>query len=389
MLPCTGVGLANHLNTRPKRIMFITTQHSHTVPSNAYRQPMLRTGYEFMIGRRTSKMFCTSAEDDGTVVSISSKGMVVEYKNGEQDGIPLGRVYGKAEGTVYPHDITTQLKPGQKFKKGAILAYNQKFFEPDFKDPSEVVMKTSAMVNVAFMEAPSTHEDSSTISPALAKLLETEVTKVKSYVEKFEKSIHHLKTGNEKVNPRDILMIIEGEITANAGNFSEDSINTLKRLPRSAPRAGVTGVVEKVEVFYHGDKRDMSPSLKQITDRSDAMMSQICKATNVPVISGRVTEEYRVSGTPLDLDHAEIRIYITTKAPSGVGDKVIFGHQMKSTIAEVHRGEIRADDGTVVDAVFSYRSVAARGAHSPALMGTTISLLENIAARACKTYFGE
>lgn len=334
-------------------------------------------------------MFCTAAEENGVVVSVSSKGMVVEYENGERDGIPLDRVYGKAEGTVYPHDIMTQLKPGQKFKKGAILAYNQKFFEPDFKDPTEVIMKTNATVNVAFMEAPSTHEDSSTISPALGKLLETEVTKVKSYVVKFEQSIHHLKTAGEKVNPRDVLMIIEDEITANAGNFSEDSINTLRRLSHSAPRAGLSGVVERIEVFYHGDKRDMSPSLKQITDRSDAMTAQICKATNVQVISGRVTEEYRVSGTPLDLDHAEIRIYITTKAPSGVGDKVIFGHQMKSTIAEVHRGEIRANDGTVVDAVFSYRSVAARGVHSPALMGTTIPLLENIASRACKTYFGE
>ena len=380
--PCSTTDLA-------KRIMFITTQHSHTVPSSAYRQPMLRTGYEFMIGQRTSKMFCTAAEEDGKVISISSKGMIVEYKSGEKDGIPLDRVYGRAEGTVYPHDIVTPLKLGDRFKKGSVLAYNQKFFEPDFKDPSQVVMKTNATVNVAFMETSSTHEDSSTVSQELGELLQTEVTKVKSYVVKFEQSIHNLRSNGEKVSPRDILMLIEDEITSTAGNFSEDSVNTLKRLSHTAPRAGVSGIVERVEVFYHGDKRDMSYSLKAITDRSDAAMAQACRSTNTPTTTGRVSIEYRVSGTPLELDHAEIRIYITTKAPSGVGDKVIFGHQMKSTIAEVHRGEIRTDDGVPVDAIFSYRSVAARGAHSLALMGTTIPLLENIATRACNAYFGE
>lgn len=334
-------------------------------------------------------MFCTAAEDDGVVISMSAKGMIVEYKNGERDGIPLDRVYGRAEGTLYPHDIISQMKPGQKFKKGAILAYNQKFFEPDFKDPSEVVMKTNATVTVAFMEASSTHEDSSTISQELGQILETEVTKMKSYIVNFGQNIHHLKGIGERVTPRDVLMIIEDEITANAGNFSDDAVNTLRRLSNTSPRAGLSGVVERIEVYYHGDKRDMSSSLKSLTDKSDAAIAQACRASNSPVITGRVTSDYRVSGTPLELDKAEIRIYITTKAPSGVGDKVIFGHQMKSTIAEVHQGEIRTEDGAVIDAIFSYRSVAARGAHSPALMGTTIPLLEAVAKRACKTYFGE
>jgi hypothetical protein len=373
----------------PKRIMFISTQHSHTVASEAYRQPMLKTGYENVIGKRTSKLFCSAAEEDGVVESITEKGMVVRYASGEKDGIELGRLYGKAEGTTYPHDLVTGMKAGMKFKKGDILAYNTKFFEKDFRNPKEVALKINTVATVAFMEVPSTHEDSSTLSPSLSEKLQTEVIKMKSYIVQFTQNLRDVKQSGESVTPRDVLMIIEDEITAKSGSFSNESMDVLKRLSNAAPRAGVSGLIEKIEIFYHGEKRDMSATLKRLADKSDLEMSTRHKDSGQPNVTGRVTEEYRVAGKSLELDHAEVRIYISVKAPTGVGDKVVFGHQMKSTIAEVHSGQIYAEDGRPVDAVFSYRSVAARGVHSPALVGTTTTLLETIAKRAVKSFHGD
>ena len=49
-------------------------------------------------------------------------------------------------------------------------------------------------------------------------------------------------------------------------------------------------------------------------------MSNICRSSGKSVISGRVNNEYRVDGTPLTLDKAEIKIYITIETDSGVGD---------------------------------------------------------------------
>lgn len=369
--------------------MFISTQHSHTVASSAYRQPHLRTGYEFVIGKRTGKMFCTAAENDGVVQSVNEKGIVVKYADGTSDGIQLGRVYGKAEGTTYPHDLTTKLSAGQKFKKGDILAYNSKFFEPDFKNPAEVCLKTNSLATVAFMESPETHEDSCTLSPKYGSQLQTEVVKMKSYIVNFAQNLLDVKKVGETVEPRDVLMIIEDEITASGGSFSDASLSALRRLSNAAPRAGISGVIEKIGIFYHGEKRDMSPTLKRLADKSDTDMAHACKSSNQTVITGRVTEEYRVSGTPLALDKAEVRIYIAVHAPTGVGDKVVFGHQMKSTISKLHTGPIHTEDGMEVDAIFSYRSVAHRGVHSPVLMGTSIALLEKIKQRAVNLYFNE
>lgn len=369
--------------------MFIATQHSHTIASPAYRQPYVRTGYEFVIGKRTGKMFAYGAKEDGQVTAITEKGLIATYASGEQVGIELGRVYGKAEGTLYPHDIVTPYHVGEKFKRGDILVYNSKFFEPDFLEPKKIILKTSGTVMTAFMESNRTHEDSSSIGAHVGDMFKTEVTKVKSYTVNFTQNLLEVKKVGEVVSPKDILMIIEDEITASYGQFSDDALSTLKRLQNVAPRAGIKGTIERIEVFYHGDKRDMSPSLKKLADRSDTFMAETAKSTNRPIVNGKVTDEYRVNGTPLELDKAEIRFYVTSQAKTGVGDKAVFGHQMKSTVAEVHRGSIHTEEGGVVDATFSYTSVAARGVLSPAILGTTITLLDAIGQCAVKIYNGE
>lgn len=377
------------MNDNPKRVMFITTQHSHTIASAAYRQPYVRTGYESVIGQRTSKMFSTAAAEDGKVTAITDKGIIVTYKSGEQTGIELGRVYGKAEGTVYPHDLVTTFKEGDSFKKGDILSYNSKFFEKDFLNPKDVIFKTNAVVTVAFTETNQTHEDSCSISEELGARFKTEVTKIKSYIVDFKQNLLDVRKAGEKIEPKDILMIIEDEITAAHTQFSDDALSTLKRLSNVAPRAGVVATVEKIELFYHGDKQDMTASLKRLADKSDNDMAAAAKASGRPIVNGKVSDEYRVSGTPLELDKAEVRIYLTITNSTGVGDKVVFGHQMKSTIAEVHRGSIHTENGETVDATFSYGSVARRGVLSPAILGTTITLLDAISKNAAKLYFGE
>lgn len=366
--------------------MFITTQHSHTIASSGYKQPRLRTGYESVIGKRTPKLFSSAAEEDGVVTSLTEKGMMVKYASGREVGFELGRLHGKAEGTFYPHDLVTPLSEGAKFKAGDTLTYNTKFFEPDFLNPKNVVLKVNDVVRTAFMENNLTHEDSCSISQSLSSRFETEVTKVKSFVVKFQQNLLDVVKVGTKVDPKTVLMIIEDEITANTGAFSEDSLAVLKRLSNAAPKAGVMGVVEKIEVFYHGDKRDMSASIRKLADKSDQDMANAAKSTGRAIVTGRVTDEYRVSGNPLELDYAEVKLYISVKAGTGVGDKGVFGHQMKSTIAEVMAEPIHTESGEVVEATFGYRSVANRGVLSPSIIGTTLTLLDVIGKKAVEIY---
>lgn len=369
-----------------KRVNFISVQQSHTIAADGYTQPQYRTGYEYVMANRTTDMFAYTAKKEGKVTAITETGIIVEYTDGEIKGVTLGRIFGKAEGSVYPHDIVTPMKVGQKFKKGDAVAYNTGFFEPDTLDPKRIIMKNSMTVKVALYESNQTHEDSSAISKALSVRMKAKTTKVKSYVVNFNQNLLDVVKTGQRVTPKDILMIIEDEITSTSNVFDEQSLAVLKKLSNQAPKANYVGVVDKIEILYHGDKSDMTPSLKALADRSDKHMVDTCKSSGRPVITGQVNDDYRVGGVPLTVDKAEIKFYITIETMAGVGDKSVMASQMKSVIGEVMDYDMHTKTGEKIDMVFGFRSVMARVCYSPMIMGTTITLLNVIAKKAVQIY---
>jgi hypothetical protein len=374
-------------NDDVKRVNFIQIQQAHTIACRDYQQPMIRTGYEYVVANRTTDMFAFNADQDGKVISVDDKGIIVEFKNGDRRGVELGRLYGKAEGSVYPHDVMTGLKPGQSFSKGDNVAYNTGFFEADLLDPKRVVMKNSMTIRVALMETTQTHEDSCAISSKVSGMSTAKTTKMKSVTVSFKQNIHNVAKAGQDLMPNDIMMVLEDEITS-TGQFDEASLDVLSDLSKQAVKSKYIGKLDKIEVLYHGSKDDMSPSLKALADKSDKDMAVLCKATGKPVITGEVNGEYRVSGTKLGVDKAEIKLYITISTLSGVGDKLVFANQMKSVISEVMDYKVHTESGQEIDAIFGVRSIMARVVNSPFIIGTTTTLLKKIAEKAVQIYKG-
>lgn len=373
-------------NDDPKRVNYISIQQSHTISAMGYRQPMVRTGYEYVIGNRTGDMFCYNAKQDGKVINVDDKGIIVEYADKSIKGVVLGRVYGKAEGSVYPHDIKTTMKAGQKFKKGDNIAYNEGFFERDFLDPSKVIMKNSKTVTTVLYESNQTHEDSSAISKELTQSMATYTTKVKSFIIDFKQNLREVVKEGTKVSPKDFLMIIEDEITSTNGVFDEKSLSSLKKLANQAPRASYLGNVDRIEVFYNGDKSDMTPTLKALADKSDKFITDTCKSSGKPIFNGQVTEDYRVSGVSLTMDKAEVKFYITVKTDAGIADKFVVGSQLKNTVGEIMDYTMTTEDGTKIETVYGIRGVFARIVPSAFIIGTTSTLLKLIAKKAVEAY---
>lgn len=369
-----------------KRVNFVSVQQGHTIATDGYHQPVIRTGYEYVIPNRTTDVFAFTAKQNGKVISVTAKGIIVEYEDGTQKGVTLGRIYGKAEGSVYPHDIVTDLKVGDKISKGDTVAYNSGFFERDFLDPSKVLLKNSMLCKVALFESAQTHEDSCAISPELSMRMNAKTTKVRSFIVDFKQNLDSIAVPGEPVDPKKILMVIQDEITSSIGTFDRASLDALKRLSNQAPKAGYLGVLDKIEVYYHGDKADMSEGLRGLADVSDKLMAATCKAGGKPVISGQVDDEYSVNRVPLTLDKAEVRFYITVQTTAGTGDKLVAANQMKSVIGEVLDYQITTEDGTPIQMVFGTRSILARVVTSPFIMGTTATLLQVIQKKAVEAY---
>lgn len=373
----------------PKRAGFVSIQHSHTVACDGYHQPLVRTGYETLLPYKTSRQFAWVAEEAGKVLKRDSLGIKVEFASGQITGTALGRTYGQAEGTLYPHDIVSGFKTGDTFERGDALAYHQGFFEPDALDPRRIILKTARVVNAVLWEDALVHEDSSAITPALGEKMRSSTTHLVSHTVRFDQAIQLNVAEGSVIEPNDVLFLVQNKLTENLGGLDDDTAKALARLQGYSAKATISGQLDRYEVYYHGDLEDMSPSLRELAERSDKARARRSKAAAEPVYTGRVTGEYRIAGVPLAPDTAEIKVFLTKSTPMGEGDKAVAWHQMKTVTGQVLNYDLTTEDGTVIDLVFGKRSIDNRIVESPFIIGTTLGLLFVAAKEAVKLYYGK
>ena len=151
----------------------------------------------------------------------------------------------------------------------------------------------------------------------------------------------------------------------------------------------MTGVVDKIEVFYTGEIEDMSTSLQHLVEASDRDIRRTYKELGKKAVDGRVDVGFRVDGHPMALDEAVVRLYVTGPETFGEGDKLVFSNQLKSVTGEIMSDVNETESGIPLDAIFSYQSVANRITLSGELIGTTNSLLLEIGRRAVAAYRGK
>jgi hypothetical protein len=374
------------VDIKPKRTNFISIQHGHGISCEGYHQAQVRTGYEQVLGARTSDLFHVMAKQDGKVIKLNDDGIVVEYADGSRVGVELGRRYGKAAGLVIPHEIVTHLTNGLAFSRGDTIAYNTGFFERDVLNPKQVIWKSSVNAKTVLMESTYTFEDSSAVSRRLASKLTTKTTTMRAVVVNFNQQIHNLVKVGDKLEYESILCLIEDAVSVSSSLLDQETLDTLRVLGAQSPQAKVRGVVERIEVFYHGDKEDMSQSLRSLTDVSDEIMVKRNEAVNKTAFTGSVDDNYRIENEPLALDTAAIQVYITSDVSAGVGDKGVFANQMKTVFGRVFENNIRTESGTDIDAVFSASSIDDRIVVSALIIGTTATLLNKIGKLAVEAY---
>lgn len=373
----------------PKRINFIGIQNKHVVAIEGGMVPPLRTGYEKVIAHRCDSLFATTADQDGEIVEVTDEHCLVRYKDGSETRIELGITYGNVVGTVVPHEVVCDLPVGKKLKAGDVVAYNTGFFQRDSLDPMQVLMKGGIMAKTAIMERSHTFEDASVISDRISKALNTKLTKVRTITVSFDQTIRNLVKPGTEVDVETILCTIENSVTADNDLFDEDSLDALKLMGSNTPKAKISGKVEKIEVFYHGDEEDMSESILEIVKASDKQRKKRLKALGKTVTSGQVDGTVRIDKDPLDLDSAAIRVYITGNVGAGVGDKGVFGNQMKSVFSNVMSGVNETEKGEALDALFGYISISNRIVLSPEVIGTTNTLLRVMSQKVAERYFSK
>lgn len=337
------------------------------------------------MAHRTGSSQAVVAAESGKVVEMDEYGITVEYdtKPKTTKSYPVGKTFGRHEGGVFPHVLVPNVKVGQKFAKGDVLTYNEKFFEVDPVTPNQVNWKAGVMANVVLLEGTDTLEDSSAISPALSEKLTTQISKVKHITVRFDQAIHDMVKEGKKLTPDTVLCVIEDAVSAGMQGFSDKSIETLRKLAAKAPRAKLNGVVDRIEIFYHGDYEDMSESVRALAEWGDRKRRREAKRSPKRLAEhGRVDSSLRIEGNPVELETMVIRLYMTQEVPAIGGDKAVFANQLKSTFRRVMVGVNETETGLPIDAIFGRKSVDARIVLSVYQIGTTNKVCQLISEGA-------
>jgi hypothetical protein len=371
----------------PKRVNFVGIQRAHAVACTGYHGPTIRTGYEQVIAHRSDQMFASTAKKPGKVTSVNEHGITVKFTDGEETTYELGRTYGSAAGLVLPQDVITDMKPGQVFEVGEPIAYNPGFFERDCLDPKRVVFKNYTLACIALLEDDLTLEDASSISPGLAEKLTTTSIKVKDVVVPFTEVLGRIMKPGEAVDHDSVLCIIQDNVTADSGAFDEKTLETLKFIDAQTPKAGTRGKIDHIEVYYHGLKEDMSASLRNIANWSDAQLKKKHEGQKKTHYTGQVDSAFRIEGEPLALEYVCIRFMIEVSVPAGVGDKAVVANQMKSVISGTMEKPMYTETGLEVMIKFGARSIDNRIVNSAPLMFTANAILVQLQKVEVDRYF--
>lgn len=365
-----------------KRAVFTTTQMTHGLALTSAKSSIIRSGYETIFAVRSADKFVTSAIDSGKVLKVDNKSITVEYSNGNKKTYKLNKWTTKEEaGSCYTHIVVANLKEGDTFSKDDTICYDKLFFEPDIFNPKRVIYKSMVYCNVAIREDQQTLEDSCTISSTMNKTLAVNVTKVKSYVLEANKSILNLVKIGDKLDPTSPVFTIANSEIIDKDNVNERTLEILKDLQNVTPKAGYRGTVSKIVILYNCAKSEMSRSLLELVEASDKKLLE-----DVGYV-GKVTDGYSINGKKLLNGQIEIKIYIDIEESMSIGDKGVLGNQLKFTVGEVYDNKLTTEDGEEIDAVFSYKNIAARIVMSAYLTGTTAAVVEQLQKNAVEMYF--
>lgn len=349
----------------------------------------VQTGAEKTIAYRTGEQWAKVAKQAGTVLSIDKDIVHVEYEDGTHEYIEIGKQFGVWSGAIIPHENLSMFKVGDKFEKDDILTYNKHYFEKDPLNRNRVLFKRGIRGTMVLWEDIFTLEDSSQISKSFAERLATGDTIKRSVKVPFDHSLELLVKEGDTVNTETILCNLRPPMSGMGNKYSADAQAALDILNTMAPAAKTNGVIDKIEVMYSGEIEHMEPTLQEIVSEADAKLYRRNKKLNVPVKSAYVSPTYRIDGVDVGEDQVVIVFYITSRVGASVGDKLVYGHQLKSIIGSVIEEPHVAEDGTVIDISFGRQSIANRIVNSIDLVSTTNTLLGLMEKEMIEAYFNK
>ena len=371
-----------------KRVNFTGIQYAHTIAIEGNDIQPIRTGYENIVAHRSDSIYAGVAKQKGRVVEVTPVMLRVVYEDKSEERFKLGKTIAKTPGMNLVHEMITDREVGYRFQANEVLCFNKGFFKRDIFDHKQVCFLMGAVSKVALAESTDTLEDSCAISKELSAKLSTKRTQLRNIIVSFEQSIRNLVTEGDQVEIDSPLCIIEDSITSENSLFDEESIQTLDLLSANVPKSEYRGVVERVEILYYGEVKDMSKNLANLAKKFDRIKKETVETIGSDdTMTNKIDDTVLIEQNKLNKNSLVVRVYITNIETMDTGDKGVFANQLKTTVGRVMTGVNETESGIPIDAIFGFKSVANRVVLSPQINGTNTGALKLIGKKAADIFF--
>ena len=333
-----------------------------------------------------SDEFVVDAKEDGKVVDISEGFCVVEYKSGKTQAINISERVQKnsSAGFWVDNTLITDLKVGDKFKQGDILAYNNKHFTKNRED-NGVSMNLGVLCKIAISSQWDVFEDSAPISKRLSEKLTTEMVDEKSVTFSPYTYIDYIVNIGDKVKAGEPLIIFSDAMTEETQRLlttiRDDNRENIIQSAKTTISSKYTGEIADIRVYTTSELDQLDPSLRKVVsdywDRIKRRNNLLTKYANSDDLeyykAGQIISEVaevvtpgnsnKVKGVIMNSGDVLILFYIKYSVPASKGDKITVS-VCKGIISHVFEegmepySEYRPDEP--IDTIVAPLAVAAR-----------------------------
>lgn len=232
---------------------------------------MIGNKVEAIIPYHTSDEFSVVAKDNGVVVDIKNKIVVIKYDNGSFQSIDTSpQIKKNSSSGFYIESILACNKViGDKVKKGEVVAWNDKAFTKNSNDLS-ASMNLGVLAKIAIVPNWDIFEDSAPISETLSQRLSTTMISDKEVALHKNTFVQSIVSIGDEVKTGDPLITFDQSSENNEvrdkfletlrAEMAESVINSAITTVKS----GYSGIVSDIKIFSTVDTEELSPSLQAI-----------------------------------------------------------------------------------------------------------------------------
>ena len=267
------------------------------------------------------------------------------------------------------------IKKGARLKAQDPIAYNSYMFKEFDGKP---IMCTGTHLYVAMMSMPEDYEDATVLSDSATEKLASWVSKPKTIVVSkdtiIDKAVTDIRGG---VSANDVLfsyMLMSGDSALN--EILGNNIASIDKSLLMEKKAGVSGVIHEINVYYSCDKSTMSSaSLRKFVDAVEQTYKQRgegkLRELNVDKFKKefldrtptRTMEGTKVANKKIRKDDVIIEYIIRSYSKVSHADKVTYFNALKGETSKIlpdNKMPVGVESGIRVDAIMSPISPAKR-----------------------------